>query len=169
MFILNIYVTCVLRWRRGRQLPHKPCRELLFVLSLPFLPMNCSFVALPVKDLSTWRASCNANSPNSWKYIITCGHASQRKSLPYCILTGRYFHRFCTTHCFASSADRMHSLNSDHALTLHQIWDHRVVAQHSLLSWPGDTSKGFLHRRDTSWGLGKQRQIFPALAPLQRL
>lgn len=81
MFILNIDVTCILYGRRGKELPCKPCRDLVFVLSLSFLPLNCSFVALPEKDLSTRRVSCNANSPTSLRYVITCGSASQGKSL----------------------------------------------------------------------------------------
>lgn len=140
----------------------------------------CPVTFLPSCELliccSTWEGFVN------WKSFLWCQlsqlsevrhylwHCFTGKELAFCTLTGRFFHIFCTTYCFASSEDSMHSLNSDHALTLHQIWEQQwVVAQHSLFSWPGDTSKGFQHRRDTSWGLGKLRQSFPALAPQQRL
>lgn len=154
---LNIYVTCILWGRRGKKLPCMPCRELLFVLSLSFLwtahlllylrricRQPKEFLVMPTLS-ALWSTSVG----------VAVFHRERACLLHY---TGRFFHILCATHRFASSEDSMHSLNSDHALTLHQIWEQQwVVAQHSLFSWPGDTSKGFQHRRDTSWGLGKQR------------
>lgn len=135
---------------------------------LPFLPVSCSFVALPEKDLSAGTSSCDASS---LKYITICGSASPGRS-------------FFTAHELAASftysalflaalpAQRQQALplSSHLALTLHQIQEQQgAAAQHWLFSWPDKASKGFQHRRDTSCGLGTPREIFPALAPLQRL
>lgn len=160
MFILNIYITCILWRRRGRKLPSKPLQGAAFCLVtffLSFFPVSCSFVALPEKDLPALRVSCDANS---LKYVIIC---SARKELLYCTWTCSFFHTSCTI---------PHSLPAERQQAVPQLWscpdtspDLGAVAQHWLFSWPDETSKGFQHRRDTSCGLGTQREIFPALAP----
>lgn len=103
MFILNIYVTCILWERRERKEPYKPLQGAAFVLSLFPLPENCSCVALPEKDLSAWRVSRGASSelPEVRHYLRQC---LARKELVCCTWTGSFLHIFCTiSHCSASS------------------------------------------------------------------
>lgn len=163
MFILNIYVTCILWERRERKEPYKPLQGAAFC-PVTFSPswelLMCCFTWEGFVSLESF-PWCQLWAP--WSPSLSAAVLGQKGAgllhvnwqLPSHIL--HHFSLLCQLQ------DSMHSLNSDHALTLHQIWEQQgAAAQHWLFSWPDETSKGFQHRRDTSCGLGKQREIFPA-------
>lgn len=159
MFILNIYITCIFWGRRGRKLPPKALQGAAFCLVTffpSFLPVSCSFAALPEKDLSALRASCDTNS---LKYVIISQEGASSLHVDWQLLA----HILHCSSLLCQPKDSRHSLNSDHALTLHQIGEQQgAVAQHWLLCWPDETSKGFQHRRDTSCRSWHTKGDFPS-------
>jgi len=93
-----------------------------------------------------------------------CGCTSQEKS----VLTSLYLEDFFRNSALLIALPAQKTECISLALIM-PCYFTRFVAQHSLFTWPGDTPKGFQHRTDASWDLGKQKRIFPALTPLQRL
>lgn len=101
MFILNIYVTCILWGRRERKLPSKPSQGAAFCL-VTFFP-SCELLIC----CFTWEGFV---SPESfpWCQLSEVRHYPRRclakKELVGCTWAGSFLHMFCTIpHCSASS------------------------------------------------------------------
>lgn len=101
MFILNIYVTCIMWGRKGKKLPHKPLQGAAF----------CLVTFFPSCELLICCYTCEGFvSPESfpWCQLSEVGHYPRpclaRKELVCCTWTGSFLHMLCTIpHCSDSS------------------------------------------------------------------